>query len=178
MSFSPERASDRDAGFPAGSPPRLRKEWEDTKPGDEDGEAAFKVLSREEAQALKAANPPLSPWRIVAWQALAGVVSVALWGFVTRQGGQAASALWGAVATVVPSALMAWGMTRRPALNAGTAVLSLMVWELIKISLTLAILVAVVWRVEYLSWPALLVTMVVCLKANWLALLRWGRIKN
>ena len=73
---------------------------------------------------------------------------------------------------------MAWGMTRRPALNAGTAVLSLMVWELIKISLTLAILVAVVWRVEYLSWPALLVTMVVCLKANWLALLRWGRIKN
>ena len=101
-----------------------------------------------------------------------------LWWAVTRDGAQAWSALYGAIAVVLPNALMAWGVSRRPAMNAGTAVLSVMAWELIKILLVIAILVAVIKGVSDLSWPALLVTMIVSLKANWLVLLTRGRIKK
>ncbi len=102
---------------------------------------------------------------------------VALWTFFgsARHG---LSALFGALAVVGPNALMAWGMTRRPAGMAGAALLSLMVWELIKILLVAVILLAVIKGVPDLRWPALLLTMVVCLKVYWLVLLRWGRNKN
>ncbi len=120
----------------------------------------------------------MSPWALVGWQAAAGVAMVAAWGLLTLQGGPTGSALWGAVSVVVPNALMAWGMTRRSALAGGASVLSFMVWELIKIILAVAILVAVVLWYPALSWPALLSAMVVCLKANWLALLRRGRIEK
>ncbi|WAC73780.1 ATP synthase subunit I [Roseateles sp. SL47] len=145
---------------------------------DADGEQAFKPLSAEEAAALRARLPVLSPWVILGWQVVAGLVAVALWGLLTQQGSKAWSALWGAASVVVPSALMAWGTTRRPAMNPGTAVLSFMVWELIKMLLAVAMLVAVVLRYPALSWPALLTALVVCLKANWLALLRQGRIRK
>ncbi len=62
--------------------------------------------------------------------------------------------------------------------NAGAALLSLMFWELIKILLTIAILVAVVKQVDDLSWLALLLTMIGCLKVNWLVLFAQGRFKK
>lgn len=120
----------------------------------------------------------LSPWLLVGWQVVAGAVMVALWGLLTQEGSKAWSALFGAAAVVVPGALMAWGTTRRAAMNPGTAVLTFMVWELIKMLLAVAMLVAVVLRYPALSWPALLSALVVCLKANWLALLRQGRIRK
>ena len=152
--------------------------WDDRTEEDADGEQAFKPLSREEAQDLKARLPALSPWSLLAWQAVAGVVMVALWGLLSLHADKALSALFGAGSVVVPGALMAWGMTRRTAMNGGTAVLSFMVWELIKIILAVAILVAVAVGFSSLSWPAMLSTLVVTLKANWLALLRRGRIRK
>lgn len=114
---------------------------------------------------------------MVWFQAVAAVLMVALWTFFgsARHG---YSALFGALAVVGPNALMAWGTTRRPAAMAGAALLSLMVWELIKILLVAVILLAVIKGVPDLRWPALLLTMVVCLKVYWLVLLRWGRNKN
>ena len=50
--------------------------------------------------------------------------------------------------------------------------------ELIKILLTIAILVAVAKRVSDLSWLAMLLTMIGCLKVNWLVLLTRGRFKK
>ena len=146
--------------------------------GDADDDAAFKPLTREQAQALKARSPLLSPWQIVAAQALAGLLCVLLWGLFTFEAGKAWSALFGAIAVVLPNALMAWGTTRRPVNHAGAALVSLMIWELIKIFLVIAILVAVVKMVGNLSWPALLLTMIVCLKVNWLVLLMRGRFKK
>lgn len=162
------RASTRDA----------QAGWDDDALEDGVGDDAFKALTREQAQALRERNPPLSPWRVVAAQAAAGVVSVALWWLLTQEGGKAWSALYGAAAVVVPNALLAWGMTRRPAQGAGAAVLGFMVWELAKILLTIAILVVVVKTVGDLSWLALLLTMVVCMKVHWLVLFRQGRTKN
>ncbi|MDN3545009.1 ATP synthase subunit I [Kinneretia asaccharophila] len=153
-------------------------DWDDASQGDAADEVAFKALTREEAQALRARIPPLSPWRVVAAQAAAGVFCAALWWLFTQEGGKAWSALYGVIAVVVPNALMAWGTSRRPVGHAGAALLSLMFWELIKIVLVIAILVAVAMRASDLSWPALLLTMIVSLKVNWLALLMQGRIKK
>lgn len=154
------------------------QDWDTQSQEDADDQAAFKPLTPDEAQALRDRLPRLSPRVLVTWQALAGGLCVLLWWAVSRDGAQACSALYGAIAVVLPNALMAWGVSRRPAMNAGTAVLSVMVWELIKILLVIAILVAVVKGVSDLSWPALLVTMIVSLKANWLVLLTRGRIKK
>lgn len=153
-------------------------DWDRDSQLDAVDEAAFKPLTREQAQALRAKNPALSPWQVVTAQAVSGLVLVALWWLFTLEGSKAWSALYGAIAVVVPNALMAWGATRRSVTNAGAALLSLMFWELIKILLTIAILVAVIKQVDDLSWLALLLTMIGCLKVNWLVLLARGRFKK
>ena len=57
-------------------------------------------------------------------------------------------------------------------------VFGFMLWEFMKIALAVAMLVVAAKVVPNLSWPALLVAMVVCMKVNWLALLWRGRTKN
>ena len=134
----------------------------------------FKALSREEAQALRDKHPSLSPWRVVGSQALAGVVCAALTWAITHRDGAAWSALYGAAVAVIPSALLARGMTRRTSSNPGAAVLGFMFWEMVKIAVAVAMLVAAPRVVPDLSWPALLVAMIVCVKVHWLSLL-WRR---
>ncbi|MDT9000059.1 ATP synthase subunit I [Paucibacter sp. APW11] len=155
--------------------------WEQDRDASAVGEDDFKdftPLSREQAEALRARQPAISPWRVVVAQALAGVAMVALWGLLALGSGKWWSALCGAAAVVFPNALMAWGTTRRPATDAGAALMSVMFWELIKIVLVSASLLVVIKWVPDLSWPALLTTMIVCLKVNWLVLLRRGRFKS
>ena len=92
------------------------------------GEAEFKPLTKQEAEALRARHPPLSPWRVVTAQAVAGVVCAALvWG-LTGKGGVVWSVLYGAAAIVVPSALLAGGIRSFPATNPGTAVFGFLLW--------------------------------------------------
>lgn len=145
----------------------------------EGGEEAFKPLTREQAQALSAKHPPISPWRMVMVQAMAGFVVAAVVWLVTGQGGAVASALYGAAAVVVPGALFVRGMTSRLSrANPGAAVFGFLIWELLKIAVAVVMLVAAARVVPDLSWPALLAAMVVCLKVNWLALLWRGRVNN
>ena len=67
-------------------------------------EERFKAWTREEAQAWRKNNPSLSPWRVVAAQAVAGLVCcAAVWAF-TQRSGAVWSALYGAAAVVLPSA--------------------------------------------------------------------------
>ena len=149
------------------------------KPADGADEAPFKVLTREEASALWAQHPPLSPWRVIAVQAAVGLAMAALMWGLGRQGEAGWSALYGAAAVVLPQALLARGLTKRlSGANPAAAAARFMLWELLKIMLAVAMLVAAARVVPDLSWPALLVTMIVCLKVNWLTLLWWGRKKN
>jgi ATP synthase protein I len=141
---------------------------------DDASEVPVKVLSREEAQALRERNPSVSPWRVVAAQAAAGLVCAALIGLVAGPGGAVWSALYGAAAVVAPGALLARGVTGHPSRNPGAAVFGFMFWEMVKVGVAVAMLVAAPRVVQDLSWPALLVAMVVCVKVNWLALL-WRR---
>jgi ATP synthase protein I len=148
-------------------------------PSQDDGDdKPYKALTREEAQALRARQPMISPWRVVGAQAVVGLLCVLVaWGFVSQGDGQqnaAWSALYGAAAVVIPSALLARGMTRR-ATSPIAAAMGLMFWETVKIAAAIAMLVIAARVVPQLNWPALLVTMVVCSQMNWFALLWRGR---
>jgi ATP synthase protein I len=154
----------------------IRDHAVDSAEGDEE---AFKPLTREEAQALSARHPQISPWRMVMVQAVTGFVVAAVVWLVTGQGEAVASALYGAATVVVPGALFVRGMTSRLSrANPGAAVFGFLLWELMKIAVAVVMLAAAAKVVPNLSWPALLVAMVVCLKVNWLALLWRGRMNN
>lgn len=141
---------------------------------DDDAEPVFHRLTAAEADALRARNTWLSPWRVVGGQAIAGLICSAVFGLVWGETRIAWSALYGAAVAVLPSALLARGMTRgsRGAVASATG---FMFWESLKIGVAVAMLAVAVKAVPQLSWPALLATMVVCIKINWLALLWRGR---
>jgi ATP synthase protein I len=65
-------------------------------------------------------------------------------------------------------------MTRRTSSNPVAAAMGFMFWEMLKLALAVAMLFSAARVVPDLSWPALLVALVVCVKVNWLALL-WRR---
>jgi ATP synthase protein I len=145
---------------------------------DEAGQPPFKALTRQEAQALRAQDPSVSPWRVVAVQAAVGVLVTAFVWVVWGERSVALSALYGAAVAVVPGALMARGMTSRFAsMNAGTSAVSFMLWEMMKIGVSVVMLVIAPKLVQSLSWPALLVALVLCIKVYWFALLWRGRPK-
>ena len=152
---------DDEKNEPAGAAPKTQK---------------FKALSREEAEILRAQDPPLSPWRVVGAQAGLGVVvALAALLFTGRQD-VAWSALYGAATVVIPGALLARGMTSKlSSVSPGASAVSFMFWEAVKILVSLAMLALAPKLVQPLSWPALLVAMVLCMKVYWLALSWRGR---
>jgi ATP synthase protein I len=131
----------------------------------------FIPLTAEQAQTLREQNPSLSPWWVVAGQVVVGaLVALVAWG-VTGKTSVAVSAGWGALAVVIPAALFARGVTGQFAsANAGSAVLGFFVWEFVKIVVTVGVLFAAHRLVTNLSWPAMLVGLVVTMKVYWLAL--------
>jgi ATP synthase protein I len=149
-----------------------RQAWPDTEAGVE--EDSFKSLTSQEAQVLRARLVRISPWRVVGVQAGCGVVlTLAAW-LVFRRDAVVWSVLYGAAAVVLPAALLARGMGRLPVGNPSAAVLGFAVWEFAKIAVAVGMLAAAPRVVPDLQWPALLVSVIVCLKMNWLALW-WGR---
>lgn len=148
--------------------------WRDEE--DEAEAAAFKPLTKEEAQALRAQDPPLSPWRVVGAQVVVGLVLALLVALVTGRSEWSWSLLYGAATVVVPGALMARGMTSRlSSMSPGTGAVSFMLWEMVKIGVSVLMLMLAPKLVQPLSWPALLAGLVVGLKVYWVALLWRGR---
>lgn len=136
-------------------------------------EAPIRRWTQNEAQALIRAQPSVSPWRVVATQVAVGFLCGAL-GWLLAGPAAGWSALYGAAAAALPNALMARGMTRGAG-NAAAAAVGFLFWEMLKIGAAIAMLVIAGRVVPHLSWPVLLVTMVVCMKVNWFALLWRGR---
>jgi ATP synthase protein I len=139
---------------------------------EQDPDADFKPLTAEEARRLRERKPLISPWRVIAIQVAAGLlVALAAWGLSGRQN-LGWSAGYGALAVVIPSAVFARGLTGRfSSLNAGTAVLGFFLWEMVKLVLSVAMLLAAPRLVTALSWPAMLVGLVVTMKAAWVAVM-------
>lgn len=145
---------------------------------DEVEQVSYKPLTREQAQELRKKHPSISPWRVVATQAVVGVLCCLVTWLASGKASMAWSALYGAGAVVLPGALLARGMTRgtESSVAAATrAAMGFLFWEMLKIAAAIAMLVIAAKVVPDLSWPALLITMVVCMKVNWFALLWRGR---
>lgn len=112
----------------------------------------------------------------MAAQAVVGVVVALLALLVTFEPGVAWSALYGAACVVVPGALMARGMTSRlTSLTPLVSAAGVLVWEMVKIGTTVVLLAGAPRFVEHLSWPALLVGLVVSMSVYAFALLWRGR---
>lgn len=136
-------------------------------------EEEFKSLSAQEAQVLREKNPSLSPWWVVMGQVVVGlVVALVAWG-LTADSSKGWSAAWGALAVVIPAALFVRGLkSPLAARNPGAAVYGFFLWETVKIVLTLAMLFAAPRVVNNLSWPVMLVGLVLTMKVYWVALIR------
>jgi ATP synthase protein I len=149
--------------------------WDD----EDDAQAPFKPLTREEAQALRESEPPVSPWRVVLMQGAVGAVVALLVALNAGRTEAGWSALYGAAAVVVPGALMARGMTSALSrLSPAASAVSVMLWEMVKIAATVAMLLAAPKVIQPLVWPALLVGLVAGLSVYWFALLWRGRNKK
>lgn len=150
------------------------RSWDDE---DENDGRHDKRLTPDEAAALRARNPQLSPWRVIAAQAaVGGAVALVAWLAGGGRSELAWSALWGAVTAVVPGVLLARGMTSRLSrLSPAVSAVSVMLWETVKIAASVALLVAAPQVVKPLSWPALLAGLAACLSVYWFALLWRGR---
>ena len=143
--------------------PSLPDDMEDVPP--------IKPLTAEEARRLREQNPPVSPWRVVAGQAGVGLVAALVAWALTGKQNVGWSVAYGALAVVVPAAVFARGLTGRFAsLNAGTAAVGFLLWEMVKIALTIAMMMAAPGLVAGLSWPALLVGLVLAMKVYGVAL--------
>ena len=143
---------------------------------DDTEDLPVKALTAEEAQALRAKNPSLSPWRVIAVQAvIGGGVAVLAW-WVSGKPEVMWSALYGAATVVLPGALMARGMTSRlSSVSLGASAVSVMGWSMVKIGVSVLMLMLAPRVVQPVSWPALLAAMALCMQVYWFALLWRGR---
>ena len=131
----------------------------------------FKTLTRDEAQQFRKNHPQVSLWLVLAGQAVAGVLVALLAWMLTGRPSAGWSALYGSLAVVLPAALFARGLTGKVwSMNPGTAVAGFFLWELVKVALTLAMLFAAPRLVPELSWPVMLIGLVVTMKVSWFAL--------
>ncbi len=147
---------------------------------DEGLEPEFKPLSAQEAQAWRQHNPQASPWRVLLLQVGVGALLALLMGLFTGEWKLAASSAWGSVAVVVPAVVFVRALSRQMRrTQPGSALLGLMVWELVKIVLTVALLLAAPKVISDLSWLALVAGFVVTMKVYWLAMaLGWMQRKS
>ena len=136
-------------------------------------DADFKPWSAEQAREWRAAHPPMSPWPVVGWQAVAGLAAVLV--ALVWSGGMTAvtySAAYGVLAAWVPTVLFARMVARRMRRQASPhgALMALMMGEGIKVALTVALLLAAPKILAQVHWLALLAGFVVTIKAAWVAL--------
>ena len=146
------------------------------------GEESFKPFTADEASEWRKRQRRVSVWLVVGWQALAAVVVGLCAGWLV---GEAAgwSAAYGGWSVVLPSAVMAQGITSGrlvrlvsvfPAGSLGGVVF----WEGVKVLLVVALLVLAPVAVSELSWLALVAGLVVVLKVYWFAFLMLSRVKK
>jgi ATP synthase protein I len=139
---------------------------------DGEQETEFKPLTREEALQWRASQPRFSLWRLVGVQLLVGLSAGALAWLFTQSAPLSWSVLYGAAAVVLPSALMAYGLTssalsRLLAGYAQAAFAGFLLWEGVKILLVVAMLWSAPWIVPELNWLGLLAGLVLVLKVYW-----------
>ncbi len=152
---------------------------------DEACEPEFKPLDAEEAARWRKRQPPESVWDVVRWQLLLGPLSVLVAWLLTRRTEVAGSVAYGALCILLPTALMAYGLTSSALARlvkrlfpgmAGVSLAGLFFWEGVKVLLALVMMWLAPRVIPGLSWLALVAGLVVVLKAYWLEL--WLRSRR
>jgi len=143
-------------------------------------EPDIRSLTREEAREWRSRQPILPIWRLVAVQLLAGLFLGGLSWWLTQRVQVALSVLYGSAVVVIPSALMAYGLTssalaRLMAGIAQAAFAGFLFWEGVKVLLAVAMLWLAPQVVPGLSWLGLLLGLVVTLKVSWAGFLIQSR---
>jgi ATP synthase protein I len=137
----------------------------------EDGlfDSEFKPLTAEQARQWRSAHPAMSPWWVIVWQAVMTLVVALLVGVLFgRSAGLSAG--YGALAVLLPAALMVRGLQRqRHVAQAGAAMMGFVIWESVKIALTVAMLLLAPVLVQPLNWLALVAGLIATMKVYWLA---------
>lgn len=133
--------------------------------------APIQPLSAEEVRRLREQHPLVSPWWVIAGQAGVGILAALAAWVLTGKQSVGWSTGYGALAVVIPAAIFARGLTSRfSSHNAGSAAAGFMVWEVVKIASTIALMAAAPKLVRDLSWPAMLAGLVIAMKMYWVAL--------
>ena len=154
-----------------------------SKPADAENpdgyfDAEFKPLTAEEAAQWRSAHPAMSPWWAIVCQAVVGLLifAVAGWGWGLSAGW---SAGYGALSVMFPAALLVRGMLRQHAVMQPSAVmLGFVIWESVKVILTIAMLFAAPKVVSSLNWLALVAGFVVTMKVYWVAAWLYSRRRS
>lgn len=165
--LSPTQISSGDASRP--------DPWADEVQPDD-----FKPLTREEALQWRARQSEQSVWQVVRWQIALMVLVCLVSALLTQQSTVVLSVAYGALCSLLPTLLMAYGLSTkalarwfkafRPA-AAGVALAGVFFWEGIKILLAITMLGLAPLLIADVSWLGLLAGLVVVLKAYWLAFL-------
>jgi ATP synthase protein I len=150
---------------------------------DQDDVDHFVPLSFEQAQlviqGLRKTASLLSPWRLIQWQLLVGVLATifAYIGFDSES--VALSVAYGALAVVLPASVFAWGLKRSEGLKSSLlASAGFFVWEAVKVGFTVMMLFAAPVLMMNLNWLALLVGFVLTMKVYWIAIWLYPLRKN
>ncbi|MEJ7932126.1 ATP synthase subunit I [Ramlibacter sp. AN1015] len=130
-------------------------------------EPSFEPLSAEQAQRLREQLPQVSPWRVVGAQLAVGPVAALIAWVSGADKAIGWSLLYGAWAVALPAGLYARAVVR----GAGAGFL---LWELVKLVLTVALLAAAPKVVPGLNWLALVAGVILATKMYWVAL-AWMR---
>ena len=138
---------------------------------DGSAEEPSKPLTPEQVIAVRQKNPSLSPWLVLAGQAVVGLLVALAASLLTDKLNIGWSVFYGALSVVIPGAVFARGvMSKVSLINPAAAVTGFFLWEIVKIGLVLAMLFAAPKLVADLSWPAMLVGLVLTMKVVWLVL--------
>ena len=120
---------------------------------------------------LRKTGSLLSPWRVIAGQALTGFLLAGAAWVLTGKAQVAVSVAYGALAVVIPAALFARGlMSQFSSMNAITAGFGFFIWEMIKIAVSIVLIAVAPNLVADLDWLAMLIGLIVTMKAVWLVL--------
>ncbi len=147
----------------------------------EEDAAEFKPLTPEEAQAWRKRHAPVSVGFLLVGQCVVGLLVVLL-GWLVWGSAVALSVACGVLAVCVPALLFVRALSSRSGrLGSNSLMLRFVVWELVKVGLTVVMLVLAFRWVPDLNWLALLAGMVLTMKTHWVALavrpgfLKWIR---
>ncbi len=144
--------------------------WAEDEARDAEHRAEPRRWTAQEAAELRQRDPALSPWKVVVWQLAAGcLIALGAW-LISGEAAVGWSAAYGALTVALPAAVLARGLTSPLAkVGAISSAMSFMVWEMVKIGLSVAMLLLATALVPGLSWPALLLGLVLTMKVYWLA---------